>query len=83
MAGLPVVATGVGGVPELIEDGVTGYIVLPENPRVLADILQKLLADTPLRRKIGAAARQKALREFTLDAMLTKTHHLYEDILKK
>lgn len=82
MAGLPVVAPAVGGVPELIEDGVTGYMVPPRNPQALADILQKLLDDIRLRQKAGSAAREKALREFTLDNMLTKTHRLYEDILR-
>jgi glycosyltransferase involved in cell wall biosynthesis len=81
-AGLPVVASGVGGVPELIEDGITGFVVPPRNPRALADIIQRLLDDTQLRRRIGSAAREKALREFTLHDMLTKTHQLYEDILR-
>jgi glycosyltransferase involved in cell wall biosynthesis len=82
IVGLPVVASAVGGVPELIEDGVTGFIVPPGNPQALADILQKLVGDARLRHKVGAAAREKVLREFTLNNMLTKTHQLYEDILR-
>ena len=80
IAGLPVVASGVGGVPELIEDGVTGFIVPPKNPRILAKVLQKLLDDVHLRRRVGLAAREKALREFTFDTMLTKTRQVFEDI---
>jgi len=80
--GLPVVASAVGGVPELIEDGVTGFIVPPRNPQALADILQKLLGDAHLCHKVGSAAREKALCEFTFNNMLTKTHQLYEDILR-
>jgi glycosyltransferase involved in cell wall biosynthesis len=82
IAGLPVVASGVGGIPELIEDGVTGFIVPPRNPQALADVLKKLLGDQNLRRMVVSAAREKALREFSLENMLTKTHRLYEDILK-
>lgn len=82
IAGLPVVASRVGGVPELIEDGVTGFLVPPRKPEVLADKLRELLGDTNLRRRVGSAAREKALREFTFERMLTKTRQLYEDILK-
>ena len=83
IAGLPVVASGVGGVPELIEDGVTGFIVPPRNPRALACVLQRLIDDAHLRRRVGSAARKKALHEFTFDHMLTKTRQLYDDTLKK
>ncbi len=80
IAGLPVVASSVGGVPELIEDGVTGFVVPPKNPRILAEVLQKLLDDVHLRRRVGLAAREKALQEFTFDTMLTKTRQVFEDI---
>jgi glycosyltransferase involved in cell wall biosynthesis len=82
MAGLPVVASRVGGVPELIEEGNTGFIVPPQDPRALANALRKLLTDAQLRRRLGSAAREKALHEFTFERMLTKTRQLYEDILK-
>ncbi|MFH1087702.1 MAG: glycosyltransferase family 4 protein [Chloroflexota bacterium] len=81
--GLPVVAAGVGGVPELIEDGVTGFIVPPRDPKALAGAIWKLLGDAELRRRFGTASREKALRQFTFDRMLTKTRRLYEDILRK
>jgi glycosyltransferase involved in cell wall biosynthesis len=82
IAGLPVVASGVGGIPELIDDGVTGFLVPPRNPRALADVLQKLLVDAHLRRRVGSAACEKALREFTSERMLIKTQQIYKDILK-
>ena len=53
MAGLPVVATKVGGVPELVEDGVTGFLVPPKDPDALAEALQKFIADSELWRRIG------------------------------
>ena len=73
MAGLPVVATEVGGVPELVEDGVTGFLVPPRDPDALAEALQKLIANPELRRRMSQAGRKKALKEFTLDRMLQET----------
>ena len=82
MAGLPVVATEVGGVPELVEDGVTGFLVPPRDPDALAEALQKLIADPELRRRMGEAGREKALKEFTLDRMLHETEKVYEGVLE-
>ncbi len=81
MAGLPVLATAVGGVPELVEDGVTGLLVPPRDPEALAWALARLLSDPPLRRRMGAAGREKALREFRIDRMLEETSRLYEGLL--
>jgi len=83
MAGLPVVATRVGGVPELVEDGVTGFLVAPQDSVKLAEALQKLLDDPELRRKMGEAGRAKALKEFTLDRMLAETQKVYEEVIRE
>jgi glycosyltransferase involved in cell wall biosynthesis len=83
VAGLPVVATCVGGVPELVEDGVTGFLVPPGDPAALAEALQKVLDDSELRHGMGHAGREKALREFSLDDMLRKTRRVYEEVLQK
>jgi len=82
MAGLPVVATRVGGVPELVEDGVTGFLIPPRDPDALAEALQRLIADPELRRRMGQAGREKALKEFTLDRMLRETKRVYNGITK-
>lgn len=82
LAGLPVVAARVGGVPELIEDGVTGFLVPPENSEALAKVLQTLIQDPDLLRAMGEAGRKKALQEFTLERMLTETLRLYEEVLQ-
>ena len=82
MAGLPVVATRVGGVLELVEDGVTGFLVPPRNPDALAEALQRLIADPELRRRMGQTGREKTLKEFTLDRMLRETERVYEEVLK-
>jgi glycosyltransferase involved in cell wall biosynthesis len=62
-AGLPVVSTRVGGVPEVIEDGVTGLLVEPDDPGALAAAIRRLASDGALRRRMGDAgrARMKAL----------------------
>jgi glycosyltransferase involved in cell wall biosynthesis len=81
LSGIPVVASRVGGVPELVEDGVTGFLVTPKDPKELAKTLQVLLDDTELCHRMGQAGREKALREFTLDRMLAETKKVYEEAL--
>jgi glycosyltransferase involved in cell wall biosynthesis len=81
IAELPVVATRVGGVPELVEDGVTGFLVPPGDTGALAEALQNILDDSEVRHRMGHAGREKALREFSLDDMLRRTRQVYEEVL--
>jgi glycosyltransferase involved in cell wall biosynthesis len=67
-SGRPAVCTDVGGVAEMLADGITGYLVPPRDPVALADRLAKLLHDPQLCRRMGAAARARVQREFGLDA---------------
>jgi glycosyltransferase involved in cell wall biosynthesis len=76
-AGLPVVATGVGGVPEAVVHGETGLLVPPGDPTALASALDRLLRDAGLRRRMGEAGRQRALAHFTEARMLEETAALY------
>ncbi len=64
-AGLPVLTTRIAGVPELVEDGISGILVPPGDVDALADGLRKLLADANLRHRMGQAGRQKVIAEFT------------------
>jgi glycosyltransferase involved in cell wall biosynthesis len=64
--GMAVVATNVGGIPEVVEDGVEGLLVPPEDPAALAEALSRLAADPELRARLAAAARARAER---LDAV--------------
>jgi glycosyltransferase involved in cell wall biosynthesis len=82
LSGLPVVATRVGGVPELVEDNTTGFLVPPGNSQALATALQGLIKDRGLRRAMGEAGREKALKEFSLDRMLKETLRVYEEVLQ-
>lgn len=66
-AGLPVVASRVGGVPEQVSDGETGLLVEPGNPKELAAALHRLTADPSLRRRLGAAGHARAEQAFDLD----------------
>jgi len=65
-AGLPVVATAVTGVPELVEDGVSGFLVPPQNSTALTDALLKLYSSPQLRIELGQMGRKKVVREFNL-----------------
>lgn len=82
MAGLPVVASNVGGVSELIDDGVTGFLIPPGDSVKFAEAIKKLIADENLRKKMGEVGREKAMREFNLEKMLSKTMEVYCEVLK-
>ena len=72
-AGLPVVASAVGGVPEIVADGATGLLVPPDDAAALAAALEQLLADAALRRRLGAAGRERVRVRFDL-AELQRAH---------
>ena len=81
--GLPVVASAVGGLPEVVEDGRTGYLVPPGDEGALADRLAALIADRDLRARLGAAGRSLVTRcydwrESVQDVMET----LYEGLAR-
>jgi glycosyltransferase involved in cell wall biosynthesis len=66
-SGLPVVASRLSGIPELVEDGRTGILVPPRDAGALAGALERLFEDPALRRQLGRAGRQKVLDDFDLD----------------
>jgi glycosyltransferase involved in cell wall biosynthesis len=70
---LPVVATAAGGIPEAVEDAVTGRLVPPRDPAALAGALLEVLADEGRRRAYGAAGRRRFLERFTADHMVDET----------
>lgn len=79
-AGMPVIATDGGGTPEIIEDGVSGYIVKPKDNMKAAEILKQLILDEQLRIHIGEAARQRIEDKFTLRAMTDEYMKLYASL---
>jgi glycosyltransferase involved in cell wall biosynthesis len=77
-AGLPVVATDVGGVRQWLVDGVTGIAVPPRDPGAFAGALHCLLADATLRRTMGAAGRERVMKEFSLERHVASVLEMYE-----
>lgn len=81
--GLPVVATAVGGVPELVVDGECGVLVAPESIDQTAAALSRIARDKAAARNMGAKGQAHVHRLFSLDAMLTDTEALYLALLRK
>ena len=78
--GLPVLATNVGGVPEAVEDGVTGRLVPPGDAPALATALAEMLGDRELRRRFGRAGRAAFERRFRVGPMIDAVAALYEEL---
>jgi len=76
--GIPCVSTTVSGVPELITDGKEGLLVPQQDPRALADALERLARDPELRARFGAASRRKVEAEFTLQGLARALDRLFE-----
>ncbi len=72
-----VVATTAGGIPEIVEDGVTGLAVPPRDPRALADAVVRLLADAPLRTRLAIAGAARVRERFTVERMVEETAAVY------
>jgi glycosyltransferase involved in cell wall biosynthesis len=81
-SGLAVVATRVGGIPEIVIDGATGLLVPARDPRALADALVRVAGDAPLRTRLGAAGKEH-VRAFSADRTAEETRHLYEEVLSR
>jgi glycosyltransferase involved in cell wall biosynthesis len=79
-SGLPVVSTRVGGVDEVVDEGQTGLLVEPKSPESLAHALRALAANPARRTKMGAAGRERAERDFSLEAMVGKYERLYWEV---
>jgi glycosyltransferase involved in cell wall biosynthesis len=79
-AGLPIVSTAVGGVPELLQNGKEGLIVQPGHAEQLSEAMLTLLKDPDLRRAMGAAAAVRAKEKFDVSAMVRAYEELYDEI---
>jgi colanic acid/amylovoran biosynthesis glycosyltransferase len=82
-AGVPVVATRIAGVPELVEDGVSGFLVPPSDAAPLANRIATLIGDPALRSRFGAAGRAKVEREFDVEAESAKLHAAFSAIVQE
>jgi glycosyltransferase involved in cell wall biosynthesis len=79
-AGLPVVASRVGGVPEAVDDGVSGLLVPPSDAAALAGALERLAGDAALRQSMGASARSAFERRFRLEFAVGRTAAVYATV---
>ena len=81
--GTPVVATAVGGIPEQIRDGETGFLTPPRDAEAMATRVEQLLADEELRQRMGAMAAEDAHKRFSLDRQVDEHLEFFTDIVSK
>jgi len=79
--GLPIVATRVGGIPEVVDDSINGFLVPPENPSLLAEALEQSLSLPDWLGRVGAVNREKIEREFSMVETARIYQKLYVDII--
>ena len=79
-AARPIVATRVGGIPDLIDDGVHGLLVEPQDPEGLAAAVARLLREREHAAKLGRRARERRRRELSLDATVSSVERLYVEL---
>lgn len=77
--GLPVVASRIGGLPEIVEDGVTGWLVAANSPAQLADRLEWLIRHRDTAQEMGQAGREKVFQEFTVETMVSDFEILFRE----
>jgi glycosyltransferase involved in cell wall biosynthesis len=80
--GVPIVATAAGGIPEAVEDGVTGLLVPPQDAGALAQALLELLGSESRRRGLAAAARRRFEERFSADRMVDDTLRIYHEVAR-
>lgn len=80
--GLPVVSTNCGGMPEAVTDGVEGYLVPTRDPEALATALAALWTDAEARQRMGAAGRERVLRDFRLESQVSRFASLVREVAR-
>jgi len=80
--GKPVVATRVGGIPEVVEDGITGILVPPADPLALANAIINILSDREMAKKMGMEGRKRVEEEFSIERYVRNIERIYEEILQ-
>jgi glycosyltransferase involved in cell wall biosynthesis len=76
-AGLPVIASGTGGILELVDEGRTGLLVPPGEPNLLADAIRHLMSDAALGARLGSAARAHVQSQYSFDRMVASFERVY------
>jgi glycosyltransferase involved in cell wall biosynthesis len=83
MHALPVIASKVGGLQNIVMEGITGYLTPPKDPVAVAEKLQLLINNGTLRKELGDNGYHRALQEYTAEVYVAKIQNLYETILKE
>jgi glycosyltransferase involved in cell wall biosynthesis len=80
--GLPCVTTELGtGTSFVVQDGVTGFVVPPENPDALGEAIGRILGDAELRKQMGVAGRSRVVREFTPERLVERVQAVYREVI--
>lgn len=82
-SGLPIVATAVGQVPQVIDSDTVGRIVPPEDPAALAGVIKELVRDFALRQRLGAAAQARIATDFSADRMTADYLRVYQQAIEE
>jgi glycosyltransferase involved in cell wall biosynthesis len=82
-AGLPVVASRINGIDEVVVDGKTGILCKPGDPQSLAEALLKIFADRGLAEAMGRDGKNRALKNFTINKTVNDTETIYQELLKR
>jgi glycosyltransferase involved in cell wall biosynthesis len=80
--GAPIVATHVGGIPEIVEDGIDGVLVPPANSKALAGAIVSLLGDSERRRRLANAGRERVAERFSFEKMMRAYEQVYERLFE-
>jgi glycosyltransferase involved in cell wall biosynthesis len=81
-SGIPIVAAGVGGIPEVVRDGINGYLIPPRNPGAISEAVIKLLSDPARARQMGAEGRRIVEKEYSIESMVEGNLRVYEKVLQ-
>ena len=79
--GIPVIATNTGGIPEIIEDGISGILVPPKDPDSLSQALLDLISDEEKRKQIGEMGYKRFREHFTMSRTIEEIQQLYQEVL--
>jgi starch synthase len=79
-SGTPVVASRIGGVPEVVDDGVTGFLVEPDDDEALRERIEQVLRDGALAERLGRAGRERVLAELTWEKCAERCLAAYDEM---
>lgn len=80
--GLPVVTTRIAGIPELVEDGVSGFVLPPGRVDALVDAVQQLACDPELRHRMGAQGRMKVIADYGIEPAAAHMHEMFAAVIE-